>query len=299
MGLAVHGSHGYLISVTNGEARRRVVLTARKGGSRAVYSVHGRATGDRIEADFGKLGRISVRFKPSSQKPKRLRVPRHCKGRPTTVQAGRFVGAIRFDGEEGFSSVAVTSAKGAVASKHKLVCTERARPRPAAARRSSRAKRPYFIGKEFVAAAVDHDHSVFMDTINTSSSEEATPDGFTLGEAAVTERRGRIVIGRLAEIDTEVDPVQASQLGVQPVTATVTPPAPLEGTGSFVETPGSPPSWSGDLRVRLPGGGVVPLTGPEFTAIFCHGPALAKKFRECDGKLNELLFRAFRYPLFL
>lgn len=288
--LSVHGSHGYRISVTNGEARRRVVLTARKGNARAVYSVRGSATGDRIEGNFGNLGRISVRFQPSAQKPRRLRVPRNCRGKPTTIQAGRFVGTIRFDGEEGFSSVAATSAKGVVASKHKLVC--------AAAAGASQSK-AFFIGKDFAAVVVDHDRSVLLSTFNTSSSGESTPDGFTLGEAAVTETRGRIKIGRAVEVETEVDPVQASPLGVEPITATIAPPAPLEGTGSIVETPGSPANWSGDLRVRLPGSGVVALAGPEFTAVLCHGPDLGKKFRECEGKLNKLLIRASRYPLVL
>lgn len=295
--LSLHGTHGYRISVTNRGAAKRVILTAQKGDARAIYSVHGRAGEDRIEGNFGKLGKISVRFQPSSRKPERRRVERNCKGKPTTIQAGRFVGTIRFDGEEGFSSVAATSAPGTVVSKHKLVCTVSARPRPAATRQSSRLKGSTFIYKDFVAVVADHDHSVFVETINTSSPKEATPTGFTLGEAAVTEHRGRIAIARSTEIDTEVDPVQASPLGVKPITATVTLPAPLEGSGSYIESPGSPASWSGNLSMRLPGGGVVPLTGPEFTAILCHGSFLSEKTRNCEGKLDDLLFRAFRYPL--
>lgn len=293
--LSVRGSHGYRISVTNQRRRGRVILTARKGDARAVYSVHGRVTGDRIEGDFGKLGRISVRFQPSSQKPERSRIPKGCKGKPTTVQEGRFVGTIRFDGEEGFSTVAATSAKGTLASRHKLVCTDTARP--LTARRSSKERSGAFIDKDFVAAVVDRDHSVFLQTVNTSHSEEAIPLGFTLGEAALTEHRGRITIGRSVEFGTEVDPVAASPLGAQPITATIALAAPLEGTGSFVENPGSPPSWTGDIRVRLPGGGVVPLTGPEFTAILCHGPSLTEKVSNCQREQLELLLRAFRYPL--
>ena len=276
--LSVHGSHGYRISVTNGGAAKRVILAARKGAARAIYSVHGRATGNRIEGNFGKLGKISVRFQPSSQKPERRRIRKHCKGKPTTVQAGRFVGMIRFDGEEDFSSVAVSSVKGTVVSKYKLVCAATPRPSPA---RQSKEKRVSFILKDFAAVVADHDHSVFMQTVNTSLSGEAMPYGFTLGEAAMTERRGRITIGRSVEFATEVDPVEASPLGVKPITATIALPAPLEGTGSYVENPGSPPSWTGDLSVRLPGGGVVPLTGPEFTAIFCHGPSRNEKIHDC------------------
>jgi hypothetical protein len=292
--LSLRGSHGYRISVTNRGTKGRVILTARKGAARAIYSVHGRATGDRIEGNFSKLGKVSVRFQPSSQKPERRRIPKHCKGKPTTVQAGRFVGVIRFDGEEGFSSVAATSAKGTVVSKYKVVCTVTAR---STARQSSKERRASLVYKDFAAVAADHDHSVFVQSVNTSFSDEEIPYGFTLGEVAMTERRGRITIGRSAEFATEVDPVEASPLGVEPITATITLPAPLEGTGSYVENPGSPPSWTGDLSARLPGGGVLPLTGPEFTAIFCHGPNRNEKTRNCKTEQIELLVRGIRYPL--
>ena len=312
--LSLNGSHGYRISVSNGGAKRRVILQARKGGSRAIYSVHGRANANRIQGNFGKLGKISVRFQPSSQKPEKRWVHKDCKGKPTTVQAGRFVGTIRFEGEEGFSSVSATSAQGIVVSEHKLVCPATAR-QPAARQSasttrqsaeekrlslpSSKEKHFTFIDKEFVAVAADHDHSVFVNTINTSSLDEPVPDGYTLGEAAVTEHRGPIRIGRSVELETEVDPVQASPLGAKPLTATITLPAPLEGTGSYVENPGSPPSWSGDLRVRLPGGGAVPLTGPEFKAVLCHGVDSSEKIQNCESKFEDLFSRGFRYPLYL
>jgi hypothetical protein len=293
--LSVRGSHGYRISVTNGGHRGRVILTARKRDAQAVYSVHGRATGDRIEGNFGELGKISVRFRPSSQEPEQGRIPKDCKGAPTTEQAGRFVGTIRFDGEEDFTAVAATSAKGTVTSRHKLVCTETARP--LTARQSSKKGRGIFIDKDFVAAIADDDHSVLLQTVNTSYSEDPVPFEFTLGEAAATEHRGGIAIGRSVEFSTEVDPVEASPLGIEPITATIALPPPLEGTGNYVESPGSPPTWTGDLRVRLPGGGVVPLTGPEFTAILCHGPSSTEKVDNCQSDQLDLLLRAFRYPL--
>ena len=294
--LSVPGSHGYRISVTNEGHAKRVILTARKGNTKAIYSVHGRASGDRIVGNFGKLGKLSVRFQLSSQKPKRHRVE-GCKGKPTTIQAGRFVGTIRFEGEEGFSSVSADSAKGTIVHKYKRTCTISARARRGPARQSAARNDSGFIVKEFIAAVVDRDHSVFVNTVNVSPPDEE--DGFTLGEAAVVEHRGRITIGRSAEIDTEVDPVQTSPLGVKPLTGTVTLPAPLEGTGSFIESPGSPPSWTGDLRVSLPGGGVVPLTGPEFKAILCHGSDRNEKLGRCTDKAGELSFRADQYPLFL
>jgi hypothetical protein len=312
--LSVHGSHGFRILVTNAGAKKRVILAARKGDARAVYSVHGRANANRIEGNFGKLGKISVRFQPSSRKPERRQGHKDCKGKPTTVQAGRFVGRIKFAGEEGFTSASVTSAQGTVESKYKLVCTVTGRP-PTARQSASTARQSAeekhlslqsseekhftFIDKDFVAVAADHDHSVSVNTINTSSLDEPVPDGYTLGEAATTEHRGRIKIGRSVELETEVDPVQASPLGAKPLTATITLPAPLEGTGSYVENPGSPPSWSGDIRVRLPGGGTVPLTGPEFKAVLCHGVDGSEKLQNCEGKFEDLFSLGFRYPLYL
>jgi len=48
-------------------------------------------------------------------------------------------------------------------------------------------------------------------------------------------------------------------------------PEPFAGHALYSSSPDSPPSWTGDLSVGLPGASKVPLTGPGFNAILCRG----------------------------
>lgn len=73
--------------------------------------------------------------------------------------------------------------------------------------------------------------------------------------------------------------------GVEPVTATVGPPAPFLGSGAFSQSPGQAAAWSGSLAVELPGAGAVPLTGPGFTAAFCRGSGELEQ-RPCADLLS-------------
>ena len=55
--------------------------------------------------------------------------------------------------------------------------------------------------------------------------------------------------------------------------ATISPPAPFSGTGTFSREAGKAARWTGDLKVELPGFGDVPLAGTDSTASMCQGPA--------------------------
>jgi hypothetical protein len=294
--LSLHGSHGYRISVTNDGAKRRVILSAHTGGFGAAYAVRGRAMRNRIEGNFGKLGKVSVWFQPSSQKPARQPLDEGCTGKPSTVQAGRFVGTVRFHGEEGFSSVVASSAPGSVTTEHKIVCTFSARKGPAVAQ-SSRNGFPDVFEREFVAVEADHNHSTLLNVFQISHSGVAGEKGSAAGEVATTEHRGRIAIARDLRLREEINVIQASPLGIEPFTATIAAPGQLQGTGQLSESLGSPPSWSGDLSARLPGGGMVPLVGPGFTTAYCQGKDSSALFESCEEELEEQLFLGVRYPL--
>jgi hypothetical protein len=98
--------------------------------------------------------------------------------------------------------------------------------------------------------------------------------------AETLERRGRVSIQMGTLIEWGPESILASPLGMQPVTAAVSLPRPFAGTGSYFEESGQPPSWTGSLRVRLPGADRVPLTGPGFTAALCRGQN-EKKVKRC------------------
>src|SRR4051812_16870925 len=62
LSLKVKASNGYEGWVTT-QGHKRVTLTLQKGNARVEARTSGRVTRRGIEAEFGKLGRISVRFR--------------------------------------------------------------------------------------------------------------------------------------------------------------------------------------------------------------------------------------------
>src|SRR4029077_15549246 len=106
--------------------------------------------------------------------------------------------------------------------------------------------------------------------------------------SGTAERRGRVKIRRGALIEGDAGSVLTSPFEVVPVTATVNLPSPFAGIGSYVEEAGVPPSWTGSLRVRLPGVDPVPLTGPGFTAALCRGSEI-EKVQSCLRKVEKVI----------
>jgi hypothetical protein len=85
-------------------------------------------------------------------------------------------------------------------------------------------------------------------------------------------------------------------LGAEPGTLTLKAFGPFAGTGSYLAPAGSAPSWTGDLRVRLPGVGDVPLTGPAFRTAFCRGREGTAEFNDCEAEASRLLTPATNFP---
>jgi hypothetical protein len=69
-----------------------------------------------MKASFGKLGKVSLHFRPSG-KVRRVKIPKTClKHRPPVVSArlGTFVGTIKFRGERGYTTVSAHRVKGGI-----------------------------------------------------------------------------------------------------------------------------------------------------------------------------------------
>lgn len=92
----------------------------------------------------------------------------------------------------------------------------------------------------------------------------------TIAFGGVKEKIGRVAVTKLNLFLDLFDSVEISPIGERPLTAEVSLPKPYEGTGSYLQEGKAPPAWSGNLGVRLPGSGLVPLTGPEFEADLCR-----------------------------
>jgi hypothetical protein len=79
--------------------------------------------------------------------------------------------------------------------------------------------------------------------------------------AGALQTQERFAVVRLAlAVGSPADLLASNSLG----TATVTPPAPFSGEGSFRHFDDGSKSWTGPLAVSFPGTPGVPLTGPQF-----------------------------------
>ncbi|HEX6666812.1 MAG TPA: hypothetical protein VF081_09485 [Solirubrobacterales bacterium] len=273
------GSHGYSVGITALD-HRTVSIIASNDSASATYSVAGRASRDGIEANFGKFGRISVRFTPSNEQARRGR-KRNCR-----VLHGHFDGVIKFRGEAGYTQITAQRANGVIDLREASCFTDR--PLPTSNRELlARADETDLSLTALGAVAHTGGRTVAFEDVELS---ETDPDGKTAGVfaislASVVEHRGRISISRAAFLLLGRSVTTPSPPGQQPQTATVKLPKPFHGTGSYLAAPGAAPTWTGDLSVPLPGAGTVPLTGPEFDALLCAGPS---------SKANSACLRDFK-----
>jgi hypothetical protein len=164
--MSLHGSHGYRIKIKS-VSHGRVRLTAKNDSAFAEYTVKGRVTRRALNANFGRLGRVSVRFhrigKPRTGVPL---LPVKCKGKNPIREKGRFEGTIRFHGEQGFTEVSARGVKGSVVRRFKREC-----PLPRGGRDATAAatKRPGDVTlTSFIAGARSHGRIVALQTVASS-----------------------------------------------------------------------------------------------------------------------------------
>lgn len=277
--MALRGSHGYRVTI-DAASPRVVALTVARKSAVATYLVKGRATRHGVRANLGRLGRIAVRFRrigrPRVLKPPSRALDRKCRG--PIHERGRFEGTIRFRGEQGYTKVAVRGAGGSVLRTPPGSCRARG-AHPDRARAQARDDRSV-LTTALLATSRRRGLEVRFGVV-TAEYEEREKNELLISLAVVSasERRGRIGILRYGVVQGDSGSIEASPLGVQPVTATVGLPKPFSGTASYLEEAGTPPSWAGSLKVRLPGA-EIPLTGPGFRAALCRQQS-TKKFDEC------------------
>lgn len=279
---AVRGSNGFTIDVTL-KNRHRLRLGASQ--SRGIFNVYG--TGyqlrapqthgsDDIDARVGRLGRIDVRFVPESvsKEPPAAR----CHGPRLIVEEGRYVGTIVFHGEGGYTSVRATNAEGSITRTPPLTCkpltlSRRLQAGDQALKRATRAKN----GGENEPIAAELRAKVKGRPIRFKASilTELKPSGKLVEPlisflAEAHRRRGRIKEASVAaSIFLPAKTFRLPEPEHPNREAILAPPAPFQGTGTFRHGSNHAVSWTGDLRVELPGFGEVHLAGPGTRARYC------------------------------
>lgn len=286
--LQVKGSHGYHLSI-HADGHNLVTLSATKGDRSASYTVPGKASRKGIHARFGSLGKVSVRFEGSPVRHRgRPGSDSRCKGRERIRETGAFRGTIRFEGEREFTSVDAHRARGGFYRSFRQVCRKRPSgpdltfPNDKGSNPRSEVTMTTFVAS---SRARGRESGLIIIRLEAHLGPRKSDSFFLSFEVAdQIERVGKMVIVRNIFREGRRDSMDLSEPGTRPVLATVAPRKPFFGTASYRQDPGFPPTWTGDLAVRLPGTEGVPLTGTGFKTGLCHESS-GKKFSACLRKL--------------
>jgi hypothetical protein len=277
LALAIKGSNGFRGLITT-KGHKQVTLTLFKADRSMELRTSGRVSRRGISANFGDLGEVAVRFQDKSEsagrKPHRRqgngRSARKCSGRGPTLETGVFHGTIRFRGENDFTEVNARRAGGRVERRFRRVCK-----RPPEGSFSDVLDE--LLGSLWLTllearARVDGANVTFEATSFDLSSLLGPGFPTSYGFSARIVERGdgmRVVRTAQAEGEEGDGTLRASKPGSAPRTVTVAPPAPFLESGKYLKERGVPASWTGALAARLPGAGLVPLTGPGFKSAIC------------------------------
>jgi hypothetical protein len=248
-------SDGYRITVAGYDATAVISATKpSRSQDRAwsTYLARGKVSPTAIDAGFGALGRVGMRFHPSGGVTHGKR-HKHCIGPDRyTIQPGVFVGSVRFRGEGGYTSAKVHRVKGKVVTPRFLKCLD-----------------GFF--EEFEQG---HHRKPAGEKPRVTRLSAFMRSGLTAMLFGASERGGKA--GYVAEIEQTVGSLGVLRgvfVHASPATfafdnalslAGVSPPPPFSGSATLQRAPSGAKSWTGPLAVSFPGAPNVPLTGTGF-----------------------------------
>jgi hypothetical protein len=259
----LEGTHGYEIEagwVQEGILPPTASVTAHHEGLRATYETTG-DLGPGVHASFGPVGSVAVGFHRQKRQ-----VDRPEKGCVWINETGLFHGRFSFTGEGGYTAAEATTAPGTIVRLPDGFCGF-------GDDRKGKQPDPDFLRSTKLAAR--------SRTANGYLSFETVAIGFASRvqfRAEAHESTGPVTITRTASVSTpEKDGSFLLGQGQRPTSAAVHPPRPFAGSARFRDPAGAPPSWTGSLRISLPGAPVVALAGPGFDARICLRTSLLRK----------------------
>jgi hypothetical protein len=280
--LLVSASNGYegLIST---QGHKQVTLVLFKGRTVFAARTGGQATRHGIEADFGEMGSVSVRFDPgpkgkgsdaggftgivANTLDRRSGNASRCRGRKPVFEEGVFRGRIHFEGENGFTRIDSSRAAGFVNRHYPRVC------RRGSEKDSITAALEGFLGKlrytTLQAQGRADGARLLFEAKAVQLSGRGTAFGYEFTALSVEHREGMRLMRGVSAGGNEGS-FLFSKKGATPQTATITPQKPFTGTAEYVKEKGAPAIWTGTLAARLPGAGLVPLAGIQFRADLCR-----------------------------
>ncbi|MBS1890955.1 MAG: hypothetical protein JST59_06665 [Actinobacteria bacterium] len=279
----LRGTHGFrvdLFSVGQGVVLNVTKLKSAAGMTNVSYfSLDRRQTfdGSRIKVKVGRLGHFRGRFVPTKTETKNL-IP-GCKGNPTTIETGLFVGSFDFRGERGYTVVHSHRARGTVQRQAAGTCRpSKEFPWRESARESKEQKERE--RHELHLLAGDERANVLFQARREEGTKQFESEGTTFQASVNGKRFGDFAVSYGTVLfDAEEGNAAAFQVPnlAEPLAeATIAPGAPFTGSATFHLDDPKTASWTGDLAVEMPGLGEVPLTGGDISAGLCHGPSCTK-----------------------
>ena len=274
----VGASNGYE-GLIGTRGHKQVGLLLIKGKTIITAQTSGLVTRRGIEADFGDLGSVSVRFFPGAGNKARRAAGvvgsvlrrkgsgSRCHGRKPIFEEGVFRGRIRFQGENGFTRIDSKRAAGFVQRRYRRVCPRGSKKDPLAGLLQG------FLGKLRFTTLQTQGRAdgarLFFEASAAQLSGRGTAFGYEFKALAVEHREG-MRLTRSVNAAGDEGSFLFSKEDPLPRTATITPEKPFAGSAEYVKEKGGRASWTGTLTVRLPGVGQVPLIDPRFRSAMCR-----------------------------
>jgi hypothetical protein len=266
--LPVQQTAQYVVSVSANE-QQRVQFVVEGPSSRTEYSTKGRVSDQHIVATFGSLGQLDVNLhftRHSSDAPHKER----CRGRGTYYQEGTYRGTLEFSQSENIPAVSHTHGRVYFEHRFRQVCKrQRRRSQP-----SGRTKPKHRLEVGYLKTdGKGGGRTVFLEALSFALRRNQAR---SVGRLAVIayERDAGVRIARRIDVAVDGHSFAASVRGKTPETIEIEPPTPFSGSALYSHSPGMPPSWTGDLTVDLSNTESIPLTGPDFSAVFCRSSTL-------------------------
>ncbi len=291
--LSLPGSSGYLLglSLTNHRRLKITALPEREQLLEHIFELAGTEYSldaqqprgsDGIKASLGRFGRINLRFVPEEE-DEQPAAPLGCKGDTATIKVGTFIGLLAFRGEHGYTRARVHKVAGTVTTVPSPTkkCPDDAgrkphqrsphqRARAALTEMARRAAHPEAHLLALRVGATVGNQRVSFRAERVSGSEKGKEVAFDtfIGTASRD-------LGPIHEVGTATDLLASGPYFRVPdlvhltAEAVLAPPKPFLGSATYHRESADKVSWEGDLRMKLPGFGAVPLAGPKFKAAIC------------------------------
>lgn len=217
------------------------------------YIARGTVTPHRIAASFGKFGRVDVRFEPAGP-PLESPPRRRCRGVDhSTIQRGAFVGSIRFAGEDNYVAAHSHRVRGRIRTPLRLRCAPpRSRSRAGLLQRA--------------VHQIDFGFHASLSAFSRHGVHSTGLFSFGIRKAQLTAAFTEESLGSVALIHLGLAISRPKILTVDDAltSATLTPPGPFHGKGTYSAAPDGTKTWTGPLSVTFPGAPRWPLTGEQF-----------------------------------